>query len=68
MTKRRRVELPELNDIKCKYAHLTPEQFAQKMRRFRVPDDWDEITADLDRQYEEQQQRQREHERRLSKP
>ena len=57
-------ELHELYGIEQKYTHLTPEQFARKLGSIRVPKNWDELTDELDRKYDEQQEVQKEHERR----
>ena len=59
-----RPELPHLDGAERKYQDMKPEEFARMLGRKRVPANWNELTAELERKYDEQQKVQQEHERR----
>ena len=59
-----RPELPDLDGAECEHQDMTPEQFLRKLGNFKPSENWNELTDELDRRYDEQQEVQKEHERR----
>ena len=59
-----RPELPNPDGAERQFQDMTPEQFLPRFGNFKPPKNWDQLTDELDRKYEEQQEVQREHERR----
>ena len=58
-----RPELPNLDGAEREYQDMEPMEFMRMLGRKRVPKNWNELTDELDRQYDEQQEVQKEHER-----
>lgn len=62
-----RPELPNLDGAEREHQDMTPEQFLRKLGNFKPPENWDELTDELDRRYDEHEAVRKEHERRQKK-